>query len=75
VALALSGAALATLSPEQLLGLRLGPLVPSTRRSRAPGTTRQRMSAPSEDAPAPAHDPPANRPRRPTARGERRRPP
>ena len=72
--LALSGAALATLSSEQLAGLRPRSLGPSRRRTTARrGVKRQRVSAASGDVPA--HDPPATRRRRATARGEPRRRP
>jgi hypothetical protein len=72
LALALSGAALATLSPEQLAGLRPRSRAAADRRGGPRlGTKRQRLSAPSADAPA--HDPPADRRRRTAARGEPRR--
>jgi hypothetical protein len=74
LALALSGAALATLSREQLAGLRPRSPAPPGRRSRdRPGAKRQRVSAPSADAPAAAHDPPPTRRTRTAARGEPRR--
>jgi hypothetical protein len=74
--LALSGAALATLSAEQLARLRPRSLTPSHRRSTARrAAKRERIPAASADAPTPAHEPPATRRRRATARGGPRRRP
>jgi hypothetical protein len=76
LALALSGAALATLSREQLASLRPRSLAPATRRARArPGANRQRISDPSTDAPTPTHDSPAERRTHTAPRGEPRRRP